>query len=478
MADFRGGMGVEPGSLNAAMRRIPAVNSILISEQGRTLVDKYGHELVAEALNSVLEGWRGRIIAGDTRTPSPSEIAGEAAARLEEYLAPRLKRVINATGIILHTNLGRAVLSEKAKAAIEGAASYYTNLEYDLSLGKRGSRHSLVEDLLVSLTGAESAMVVNNNAAAVLLAIHTLAAGKEAVVSRGELVEIGGSFRIPEVLKLGGVQLIEVGTTNRTHLSDYQEAIGPNTALILKVHTSNFRIVGFTKGVDRRNLKELAANHNLPMVEDLGSGSLLDLSEWGLEGESPVSAVLAQGVDVVTFSGDKLLGGPQAGIIAGKKALLDKMKANQLTRALRPDKFTLAALEATLREYLQPAEAFRKLPAYRMLSRSLKELEDTAERLAAVIGEQSGIADCKVIGTVGAMGGGSLPGQGLPSRGVALSFKEISLQQADAAMRNLPVPIIGYIEEDRIVLDVRTLLPGDEETIITGLKQLLEGVKK
>lgn len=466
---------MDEASLNTRLRKLPAVNNILISEQGQIMVEKYGHELVVEAVNSILEKRRQTILAGNNQMPVLAELARETADYLEEYLTPRLRRVINATGIILHTNLGRAVLSKKAQAALLATAASYTNLEYDLASGRRGSRHSLVEDLLVRLTGAESAMVVNNNAAAVLLVMHTLADGKEAIVSRGELVEIGGSFRIPEVLKLGGVQLVEVGTTNRTHLADYQKAISANTALLLKVHTSNFRIVGFSKNVDRLALKELARSHNLPLVEDLGSGSLLDLTEIGLQEETPVAKVIAQGVDVVTFSGDKLLGGPQAGIIVGKKVFLDAMKSNHLTRALRPDKFTLAALEATLREYLQPEEALKEIPAYRMLSRSLNELEQVAQELAKDLVGIVGIAGCEVIETRGEMGAGSLPGQDLPSRGVAITITSTPLQQVELALRSLPVPIIGYIEGERVVLDTRTLLPGDEEQIIAGFNTILGG---
>jgi len=473
-----GGMILTQESPNSMLRKLPAVNSILISEPGQIMVEEYGHELVVEALNIVLDKCRQNLLAGLICEPNSASIAQEAANYLSNYFTPRLKRVINATGIILHTNLGRAVLSEKAQSALRVSAASYTNLEYDLATGRRGSRHSLVEHLLVRLTGAESAMVVNNNAAAVLLVMHTLAAGREAIVSRGELVEIGGSFRIPEVLRLGEVKLMEVGTTNRTHLADYQNAIGANTALLLKVHTSNYRIVGFSKTVDRRALKELAMSYNLPLVEDLGSGSLLDLTNLGLQEETPVAKVIAQGADVVTFSGDKLLGGPQAGIIVGKKVFLDAMKGNHLTRALRPDKFTLAALEATLREYLQPREVMKEIPAYQMLSRSLEELDDVAQRMAKDLAVIAGIDSCEVVETRGEMGAGSLPGQDLISKGVALKITGLPLQQMEVALRNLLVPIVGYIEDERLILDARTLLPGDEELIIDGFNTIFKGVKK
>jgi len=464
---------LENTSPNSLLRQLPAVNSLLEAEPGQDLVKKYGHEPVVEALQAILARKREEIRAGQENVPDQADLFLEAAEYLNAVSSPRLKRVINATGIILHTNLGRAVLSAQAQEALMTAAGSYTNLEYNLATGRRGSRHDLVEELLVKLTGAESALVVNNNAAAVLLVMHSLAAGKEAVVSRGELVEIGGSFRIPEVLKLGGVRLVEVGTTNRTHLKDYEEAIGENTALLLKVHTSNFRIVGFSSAVDRQSLKELAAKYKLPLVEDLGSGSLQDLAEWGLYDEVPAAKVIEQGVDVVTVSGDKLLGGPQAGIIAGKKVFLDILKKNQLVRALRPDKFTLAALEATLRSYLRPREVRQELPIYRMLGRNLAELEDAARRIAQKLRELPQVAACEVIETKAEMGAGSMPGQVLPSRGVALLPAGLSLQELEKAMRSLPVPIVGYIEDDRMVLDTRTLLPGDEELIIEGLATIL-----
>lgn len=451
------------------------MNSILLSEKVQEMVSRYGHQLVTESISNILQRLREGILAGQDWQPDLAAIEKELAVLLENCCSPRLRKVINCSGIILHTNLGRAVLSERARQAVQNAAEAYTNLEYDLKTGRRGSRQSLVEDLLIRLSGAESSLVVNNNAAAVLLVMNTLAAGREVIVSRGELVEIGGSFRIPEVLKLGGTRLIEVGTTNRTHLEDYEKAVSSNTALLLKVHTSNFRIVGFSKSVDRQALKKLAALHNLPLVEDLGSGSLLDLTSWGLPEEPPVKTVISQGVDVVTFSGDKLLGGPQAGIIAGKKALLDQMRSNQLYRALRPDKLTLAALEATLWEYLQPEGVMKELPIYRMFSRSISELTAAAERIAGNLRELNGIMSCDVIETKGAMGAGSLPVQSLPSRGVALKPKTLSLQQAETAMRSLPVPIIGYITEDTIVLDMRTLLPGDEELLLDGLKTIFGG---
>ncbi|MBZ4653235.1 MAG: L-seryl-tRNA(Sec) selenium transferase [Peptococcaceae bacterium] len=461
--------------LNELLRQLPAVNTVLVSEKGRELSAFYGHDLVAEATGQVLGVWRKRILAqaGEVEPPSLAFLLKEIESYLISFAIPRLRRVINATGIILHTNLGRAVLSKNAQTAVALAASCYSNLEYDLEKGERGTRYAHVEELLIRLTGAESALVVNNNAAAVLLAMNTLATGKEVVVSRGELVEIGGSFRIPEVLKQGGATLVEVGTTNRTHLHDYQKALNEHTALILKVHTSNYRIVGFTKSVSRHELQKLAKASGIPLMEDLGSGSLLDLSSWGFTGEPPVPQVVAEGVDIVTFSGDKLLGGPQAGIIVGKKEYIDAMKANQLNRALRVDKFTLAALEATLREYLRPEEAISNIPTYCMLATPLEELKEKAERMIRALTFIQDKVEAQALTTEAQMGGGSLPGQMIPSWGIGIKFKTITLEEAEKALRQLPVPVIGYIERDTYILDMRTLLPGDDEVVIRSIYEIV-----
>ncbi len=461
--------------LNELLRQLPAVNTVLISEKGQELVASYGHDLVAEATSQIIGVWRQRILAqaGEMEPPSLGLLLKDIESYLISFTMPHLKRVINATGIILHTNLGRAVLSRNAQKAVAKVAASYSNLEYDIEKGKRGSRYAHVEELLVHLTGAESALVVNNNAAAVLLAMNTLALGREVVVSRGELVEIGGSFRIPEVLKQGGATLVEVGTTNRTHLHDYEKALNEHTALILKVHTSNYRLVGFTKAVPRQELQKLAKAKGIPLMEDLGSGSLLDLSAWGFSGEPPVSQVVAEGVDIVTFSGDKLLGGPQAGIVVGKKEYINAMKANQLTRALRVDKFTLAALEATLREYLRPEEAIANIPTYRMLATPLEELKEKAEKMMRALTFIQDKVEVQALTTQAQMGGGSLPGHMIPSWGIGIKFKTLTLEEGEKALRNLPVPVIGYIERDTYVLDMRTLLPGDDEVVIRSIYEIV-----
>lgn len=461
---------------NILLRELPSVNKLLQSPAGREWVKRYGHPLVTRACNETLNIWRQKILHQEICEAAELEkLSCEIKARLSAFAAPHLKRVVNATGIILHTNLGRAVLSEKAQRAVLGVAACYSNLEYDLTKGSRGSRYAHVEDLLLYLTGASGALVVNNNAAAVLLVINTLAAGQEVVVSRGELVEIGGSFRIPEVLKMGGAKLIEVGTTNRTHLEDYRRAVGLGTGLILKVHTSNFRVMGFTKSVEREELVKLAREAQIPLVEDLGSGSLVDVAEYGLQRETIIPRIISQGVDVVTFSGDKLLGGPQAGIIAGKEDLTRAMKKNQLIRALRADKLTLAALEATLREYLSPERALHNIPVYRMLTKPLEELKTKADKIAACLLPYQARVTARVIGTKTQMGGGSTPAQEFGSYGIALSFTDKKPQEVERVLRELPIPVIGYLEKDLYILDMRTLLPGDEKLIVKQLVELIQG---
>lgn len=484
--------------LNERLRRLPAVHTLLNSQSGKALVGEYGHKLVLEAAGVILDLWRKKLLSQEGCTKRKefpeSELGGgekdypevpellELCREMEFYLAkvvsPCYKRVVNATGIILHTNLGRSLLCEQAREAMNLAASYYTNLEYDLEQGIRGERYAHVEELLTKFTGAESALVVNNNAAAVLLVLNSLAAGREVIVSRGELVEIGGSFRIPEVLKLGGVRLVEVGTTNRTHLKDYREAITENTGLILKVHTSNYRITGFTSSVQREKLVQLGREKGLPVVEDLGSGTLLNLSVYGLRDEPLIADVIKAGVDVVTFSGDKLLGGPQAGVITGKKEYINIMKGNQLTRALRIDKCTVAALEATLREYFRPETVVKQVPIYKMLTASLEELKNRGEYIKKSLLQQSNAQTKKRIEvqlarTKAQMGGGSLPGQEIPSMGLVLNFPSQNLTEVEQTLRSLSVPILGYIDKNRYVLDLRTLLPGDEEIIIRGILELI-----
>jgi L-seryl-tRNA(Ser) seleniumtransferase len=406
---------------------------------------------------------------------SKEKLLASLAVKIIGLTENKLDAVINATGVVLHTNLGRAVLSESGAAAVARLAASYSNLELDLASGERGSRYSHVEGYLCKLTGAEAALVVNNNAAAVLLALAALAKGQEAIVSRGELVEIGGSFRIPEVMAQSGARLVEVGTTNKTYPADYAKAISENTALLLKVHTSNYRIVGYTRETTREELVELGQKHRIPVMEDLGSGCLVDLRLWGISGEPTVQQCLAAGVDVVTFSGDKLLGGPQAGIIAGSKEIIGRLKKHPLTRALRIDKFTIAALEATLKEYLNntPAE---NIPTLKMLTASLPELAaragSIAARLEQVLAEKAGVAIEEGISMVG---GGALPTAQLPGAVIGIKPLEISCNQAAKELRLGKNKVIVRVQDDRLLVDLRTVFPSQEENLIEKLVETLRG---
>ncbi|MBQ7618307.1 MAG: L-seryl-tRNA(Sec) selenium transferase, partial [Desulfovibrio sp.] len=389
---------------------------------------------------------------------------------LREALEPKFKRVLNATGVVIHTNLGRSVLCEEACKAVSLAASGYNSLELDLATGKRGSRYALVEDLLCQITGAEAAMVVNNNAAAVLLMLDTFCQGQEVIVSRGELVEIGGSFRIPEVMRRSGAYLREIGTTNRTHLSDYALAISDKTRAIMRVHTSNFRVLGFHKSVELKELSALARSKQLLLLEDLGSGSLVNLSQAGLPAEPTVQEVVAQGVDLVSFSGDKVLGGPQAGIIVGRAELIRECKSNQLTRALRCDKLCLAALAATLRLYLKPEEAMAKIPTLRNILCSKSELQEKAEILAAKLNAAFGTPSFQVVSGNSRVGGGAFPEYDLPTSLVELKpSPELNLLELKAALLKTDPPLILRLEQDKLLLDPRTLPYEDFDLVVKVL---------
>lgn len=385
----------------------------------------------------------------------------------------KFKRVINGTGVVIHTNLGRSLLSQATTERLAQAGGYYSNLEFDLETGKRGSRYSMVEDLLCYLTGAEAALVVNNNAAAVLIALETLTKDKEAIVSRGQMVEIGGSFRIPDVMAKSGARLVEVGATNRTHLHDYEGAISEDTALLLRVHTSNFRIIGFTSEVSAEELVALARKNGLFTMEDLGSGSLIDFSRYGFPKEPTVQEIVSAGVDVVTFSGDKLLGGPQAGIIVGKKELIDRIKKNPLNRALRIDKFTLAALESVLREYLDADKALQNIPTLAMLTFPEKLLKTRAQRIARRLNKHLG-QGCRVSvePTVSRVGGGALPEYNIGSWAIVIQPRDMHLNFFERKLRHLPVPIIGRIENDNFLLDVRTIQEREVGELVTLLSEI------
>lgn len=456
------------------LRKIPKVDAVI-----GWMIDA-GHihtpplPLETEAIQETLGFLRDEILSGVRRTlPDRDELIRFVQLRLERKTRPNLRRVINATGIVLHTNLGRAILSDRAVSALTEVAQSYSNLEYDIDQHTRGSRHALVEELITKLTGAESAMVVNNNAAAMLLILNTIAKDRKVVISRGELVEIGASFRIPAIIEQSGAILTEVGTTNKTHLSDFERAFDPNqTAALLKVHTSNFRIVGFSETPDLRELAELGKRSGVPVIFDAGSGMMTDLQAYRILDEPLVPQCVADGADIVCFSGDKLLGGPQAGVIVGKKPLIDAMKKNQLARALRIDKLTLATLEATLRAYLE-GTAEREIPTLRMVSQSWDILADRAAALASLIRERAVGCAVDVVEEYGQVGGGAVPGQMLPSYIVALQPKDISVNELEKRLRLGEPPIIARISKDRLLLDVRTLLETDELIIVERVAECL-----
>jgi len=462
--------------IQTILRNLPAVDRVLAADAMEELRGAIPHVLLLEAAQEAVSLLRGELLrdpsAAVVARLAPEEVGRRAASIARKKARPSLRPVINATGTILHTNLGRAPLSQNALAAAVEVARSYSNLELDLETGKRGHRYGHVEDLLCRLTGAEAATVVNNNAGAVLLALTALAKGKEAIVSRGELVEIGGAFRVPDVMEAGGVRLKEVGTTNKTHLADYRNAIGDETALLLKVHTSNYRIVGFTAAVDSPDLVALGREKGLCVMEDLGSGMLFDLSPHGLPKEPTVREAVAAGIDVVTFSGDKLLGGPQAGLIVGRREAVETIRRHPMARALRIDKLTLAALEATLRHYLDHEEAMRELPVLRMLSATPAELEETSRVLADRIREDCGdMVDAEVVPEPSAIGGGALPLTELPGFAVALSPKSISVDALAERLRTGDIPVVARIRDDRLILNPRTLAGGEAERLVAALAE-------
>ncbi|MEG1873507.1 MAG: L-seryl-tRNA(Sec) selenium transferase, partial [Ruthenibacterium sp.] len=415
--------------------------------------------VVVDAVRTVLAQLRGSVLAGTaTKVPAPDALARAVCEKAQQLAEMHLRPVVNGTGIVLHTNLGRAVLCSDAAQAVFETARSYTNTEFDLVTGARGSRHAHIEALLCRLTGAEGAMAVNNNAAAVLLMLSTAAKGREVVISRGELVEIGGAFRIPEVMEMSGCALREVGTTNKTRADDYERAVCEQTAALLKVHTSNFKIMGFTEETSLSELVATGARHGVPVLYDIGSGSLVKLSRFGLADEPTVQDSVAAGADITTFSGDKLLGGTQAGILVGKKDWIDRCRKNPLARALRVDKLTLAGLEATLKCYLDPEEALAKIPALRMLYTPAEELKKRAESLCKAISARTCACEAEVVPCDSQTGGGAVPTQLLPSWAAAITPYPCTVDELDARLRALPVPVVGYITHGRLLLDVRTIL--------------------
>ena len=463
------GMGAKEKTL---LSKIPAVHQL-----AEDLAQRYpGHPEVfyIRAARETAERLRREILQDGRDSLALEEIQRLAEEILSEVLRPHLRRVINATGVVVHTNLGRSPLAEEALEEILSVARGYSNLEYRLAEGRRGSRYEHVTGLLRELTGAEEALVVNNNAAAVLITLNTLARGREVIVSRGELVEIGGSFRMPEVMAWAGCVLREVGTTNRTHLRDYEAAINENTALLMKVHKSNYAIVGFTREVSGAELVALGHRYGIPVVEDLGSGCLVDFARYGLRREPTVQEIVRTGVDVVTFSGDKLLGGPQAGIIVGRRELVEKIRQNPLNRALRIDKLTLAGLEATLRLYLDERLAVEKIPTLRMIMKSPETVKREAHRLKRLL-SRAGLPGFSfaVVPTVCRTGGGALPVADLPSYAVAVISERFSPEELHERLRVGEPPVVGRIEEDRFLLEVRTVFPEEFPLVVKALRNLV-----
>lgn len=460
------------------LRRLPKVDHLINLATKEVSLKEIPKSLLVRTIRETLEWLRHRILVEpDTVADQDCTPAGllsiivEKAADAQTY---NLKRTINATGVVVHTNLGRSRLAKEAIDHLVTISGRYSNLEFDLHKGKRGSRYSAVEEIVCELSGAEAALVVNNNAAAVLLSLDTLARGKEVVISRGELVEIGGSFRIPDVMAKSGAILREVGTTNRTHLKDYRNAITDETGLLLKVHASNYSIVGFTAAVPLDQMVDLGKRFHIPVMEDLGSGNFIELARYGLAAEPTVQASVAAGVDVVTFSGDKLLGGPQAGLIVGRQAILERIKTNPLTRALRIDKMTLAALEATLRLYRDEPKAVSRIPTLRMLTAQRPEMEAQADRLLkALQGIGDDRLDMTLVDLPSRAGGGALPLLKLPSCCIGIRIEELSVNRIEARLRGNTPPIIGRIENDMFIMDPRTIQEDEIEMIVDAFRRIV-----
>ncbi len=459
---------------NLLYRNIPKVDVLLEEEKIQELIERYSYDTVIEAIRQELDSLRafiGKCESEDEANHRLSVLRERIAENVAKMHRPNMRSVVNATGTILHTNLGRAPIGEKHMKHVFEIATGYSNLEYSLEEGKRGERYSHFEKLLCKLTGAEAAMAVNNNASSVLLILSTLGKGGEVVVSRGELVEIGGKFRVPDVMEQSGATLVEVGTTNKTHYSDYENAITEETKALLKVHTSNYRIVGFTENVSIAEMSEIAKAHDLPLIEDIGSGVLVDLSKYGLTYEPTVQDSLKNGADIVCFSGDKLLGGPQAGIIVGKKKYIDQMKKNQLTRALRIDKFTAATLEVVLQEYLSEEKAIKNIPVLRMMTESFEDVAKRARGLKRML-QNAGIdAVIETEHCESQIGGGSLPLERIPSMAVTIKANAITTEELEERMRCLEVPVIGRTLNDKILLDARTLDAKACKTIVQQFKE-------
>ena len=464
-------------NIREVLSKLPSVDEVLGDENIIEILKEYPRNLVLEGIRETIDLNRKSILNQKDNLSNieikVENIVNDTVNRVRLKYELSLKKVINGTGVVIHTNLGRSLLSESIKDDILNTAFRYSNLEYDIEKGERGSRYSHLIETIKKLTNAEDVLIVNNNAAAVLLVLSTLAKDKEAIVSRGELVEVGGSFRIPSIMELSGAKLVEVGATNKTHLKDYEDKITEDTSVLMKVHTSNYKILGFTESVDIGDLKKLGMKYNLPVVEDLGSGVFIDLSKYGLSYEPTVIDSLRKGADIVTFSGDKMLGGPQAGIIIGKKEYIEKMKKNQLTRALRVDKLTICALEATLRLYLDEQKAIKEIPTLKMLTYSLCDLEKKSSSLYSKIIEKNIDAKVCIEDGLSQVGGGSMPLETISSKVIAIMPNNINVSTLEKRLRLSSSHIIGRVYDNKYILDSRTIFEDEFDIIANELKNAL-----
>jgi len=452
------------------LSNLPKVDEILRSNQGMEWLKTYPRRYIIHAIREVIDLRRKEILMGLTSDTSEEYMMDEIENIIKRLSSYSLRSLINATGIVIHTNLGRSLLSERALENIKRVAGSYSNLEYDLEEGKRGKRYTHVKRILREVTGAEDALVVNNNAAAVMICLNTLSKGKEAIVSRGELVEIGGSFRMPEVMAASGAILREVGTTNKTHLHDYEGAINDNTALIAKVHKSNFRVMGFAEEVSVEDLAKLGRKYQIPVMFDLGSGCLIDLKPFGISDEPVVKDIVNSGVDITTFSGDKLLGGPQGGVIVGKREYIERIQKNPITRAMRIDKLTLAGFEATLMEYIDEEGVIGNIPTLRMLLQKPEEIKGRANRIAKKLKKEIQNARIAVMADLSRAGGGSLPEVDFPTYVVSIKTDDLSVNEIETRLRAGDPPIISRIKEDSLILDERKVRENDMEEHVRGVK--------
>ena len=452
---------------------LPSVDEILRSNQGVQWLNVYPRRYVIQAIRDVIDSRRKEILKGFISDISEESMMAEIVNTIEKLSSYSLRPLINATGIVIHTNLGRSILSEKSLENIKKVSGSFSNLEYDLKAGKRGKRYTHVIRVLKEVTGAEDALIVNNNAAAVFLCLNTLSKGKEAIVSRGELVEIGGSFRMPEVMSASSAILREVGTTNKTHLHDYERAINDNTALIVKVHKSNFRVSGFVDEVSVEDLVSLGRRYQIPVMFDLGSGCLIDLKPFGIHDEPVVRDIVSTGIDITTFSGDKLLGGPQGGIIVGRKEYIEKIQKNPLTRAMRIDKLTLAGFEATLMEYIEEEKAIENIPTLRMLLQKPEVIRERAKRIAKRLKKEIKDVQITVMADTSRAGGGSLPELDFPTYVVTIRSDNVSVNEFEERLRNGNPPIISRIKEGSMIIDARTIRTQDLDDLIKGIKSAL-----